>query len=157
VLIISGWGSGLDYVIGRGYTLTGNVTQNVLLNDDELREQDPSFVTFFNSPKYRFNIGFSNRDINRSGWGFGLTFRHQAEFLWNGSIGTPAVNIGRHSMIPAYSTFDAQVSKKIPAIRSIVKLGGTNIGNKLYTTSWGNPSVGGLYYVSLLFDELLNL
>lgn len=156
VLKNSGWGIGLDYVIGKGYTLTGNVTQNVLLNDDELKEEDPSFVTSFNSPKYRFNIGFSNRDINRTGWGFGLTFRHQTEFLWNGSIGTPAVNIGRQSMIPAFSTFDAQISKKIPAIKSIIKVGGTNIGNKLYTTSWGNPSVGGLYYVSLTFDQLLN-
>ena len=156
VLKNSGWGIGLDYLIGHGYTLTGNVTQNVLLNEDKLRESDPSFVTFFNSPKYRFNLGFSNRDISRTGWGFGLTFRHQTEFLWNGSIGTPAVNIGRHSMIPAYSTFDAQVSKKIPAFKSIVKLGGTNIGNKLYTTGWGNPSVGGMYYVSILFDELLN-
>ena len=156
VLKNSGWGIGLDYLIGGSFTLTGNVTQNVLLNDDELGEKDPAFITFFNSPKYRFNVGFSNRDINRTGWGFGLTFRHQTEFLWNGSIGTPAVNIGGYSMIPAYSTFDAQVSKKIPAIKSIVKLGGTNIGNKLYTTSWGNPSVGGMYYVSLLFDQLLN-
>ncbi|MGV3761776.1 TonB-dependent receptor domain-containing protein [Parapedobacter sp.] len=156
VLKNSGWGIGLDYVIGKGYTFSGNITQNVLLNDDELQEQDPAFVTFFNSPKYRFNLGFSNRDINRSGWGFGLTFRHQTKFLWNATIGTPAVNIGRHSMIPAYSTFDAQVSKKIRLIKSIVKLGGTNIGNKLYTTGWGNPSVGGLYYVSLLFDQLLN-
>ena len=156
VLKNSGWGIGLDYVIGRGFTLTGNVTQNVLLNDEELKKEDPAFITSFNSPKYRFNIGFSNRDINRTGWGFGLTFRHQTEFLWNGSIGTPAVNIGRQSIIPAFSTFDAQISKKIPAIKSIVKVGGTNIGNKLYTTSWGNPSVGGLYYVSLTFDQLLN-
>lgn len=156
VLKNSGWGIGLDYLIGRGYTLTGNVTQNVLLNEDKLRESDPSFITFFNSPEYRFNVGFSNRDIGRTGWGFGLTFRHQTEFLWNGSIGTPAVNVGRYSIIPAYSTFDAQVSKKIPAFKSIVKLGGTNIGNKLYTTGWGNPSVGGMYYVSITFDELLN-
>jgi len=156
VLKNSGWGIGLDYLVGSGFTLTGNVTRNVLLNADELQESDPSFITFFNSPEYRFNVGFSNRDINRTGWGFGLTFRHQTEFVWNGSIGTPAVNINRQSVIPAFSTFDAQVSKKIPGIKSIVKLGGTNIGNKLYTTSWGNPSVGGLYYVSILFDELLN-
>ncbi|GGG93461.1 membrane protein [Parapedobacter pyrenivorans] len=156
VLKNSGWGVGLDYLIGQGYTLTGNVTQNVLLNEDKLRESDPSFITFFNSPEYRFNVGFSNRDIGRTGWGVGLTFRHQTEFLWNGSIGTPAVNVGRYSIIPAYSTFDAQVSKKIPAFKSIVKLGGTNIGNKLYTTGWGNPSVGGMYYVSITFDELLN-
>ena len=152
----SGWGIGLDYLLGAGFTLTGNVSQNVLLNDDEIHEKDPSFVTSFNSPEYRFNIGLSNRDIKRTGWGFGLTFRHQTEFLWNGSIGTPAVNIARQSMIPAFSTFDAQISKKIPSIKSIVKLGGTNIGSKLYTTGWGNPSVGGMYYVSILFDELLN-
>jgi len=152
----SGWGIGLDYLIGRGFTVTGNVTQNVLLNDDEIRERDPSFVTSFNSPEYRFNVGLSNRDIQRTGWGFGLTFRHQTAFLWNGTIGTPAINVARQSMIPAFSTFDAQVSKKIPSIKSIVKLGGTNIGSKLYTTGWGNPSVGGMYYVSILFDELLN-
>ncbi len=156
VLKNSGWGIGLDYIIGNGFTVNGNITQNVLLNEDELRESDPAFITFFNTPKYRFNIGLSNRDINRSGWGFGLTFRHQTEFVWHGTIGTPAANIGGHTAIPAFSTFDAQVSKKIPAMKSIVKLGGTNIGNKLYTTGWGNPSVGGMYYVSITFDELLN-
>lgn len=156
VLKNSGWGIGLDYLIGNGFTVTGNVTQNVLLNEDELRESDPSFVTFFNSPEYRFNVGLSNRDVARTGWGFSLNFRHQTEFVWNGSIGTPVVNISRQSVIPAFSTFDAQISKKIPTIKSIVKLGGTNIGNKLYTTAWGNPSIGGMYYVSITFDELLN-
>lgn len=156
ILKNSGWGIGLDYVIAAGYTVSGNVTQNVLLNQDELAEKDPSFVTFFNSPKYRYNLGFSNRDMGGSGWGFGLTYRHQTEMLWNGSIGTPVANIGKHTMIPAYSTFDAQVSKKLPLMKSIIKLGGTNIGNKLYHTGWGNPSVGGLYYVSITFDELLN-
>src|SRR5690606_30853860 len=110
----------------------------------------------FNSPEYRFNVGLSNRDIKRTGWGLGLTFRYQTEFLWNGSIGTPAINVAGQSTIPALSTFDAQITKTIPAIKSIVKLGGTNIGSKLYTTGWGNPSVGGLYYVSILFDQLLN-
>jgi Outer membrane receptor for ferrienterochelin and colicins len=152
----SGWGIGLDYLIGNGFTLTGNVSRNVLLNEDEIRERDPSFVTAFNTPEYRFNLGFSNRDIKQTGWGFGLTFRHQTEFLWNGTIGTPAINVTGQSMIPAFSTFDGQISKKIPGIKSIVKLGGTNIGSKLYTTGWGNPSVGGMYYVSILFDELLN-
>ncbi len=151
----SGWGVGIDYMIFAGYTLTGNVTQNVLLNENELAEKDPSFVTSFNSPKYRYNLGFSNRNVSNSGWGFGLTYRYQTEMLWNGSIGTPAANIGKHTMMPAFSTFDAQISKNLPRLKSNVKLGGTNIGNKLYTTGWGNPSVGGLYYVSITFDEML--
>src|SRR5690606_11940012 len=122
----------------------------------ELRKDDPNFVTFFNSPKYRFNVGLNNRDMYGSGWGFGVTYRHQTEMLWQGTIGTPAANIGRHTVIPAYSTVDAQISKKLPVMKSIVKLGGTNIGNKLYTTGWGNPSVGGMYYLSITFDEFLN-
>jgi iron complex outermembrane receptor protein len=76
--------------------------------------------------------------------------------LWNGTIGTPAVNVGQHSIIPAYSTFDAQISKKVDYLKSIIKVGGSNIGNKLYTSGWGNPSVGGTYYISITFDELLN-
>lgn len=156
VLKNSGWGIGVDYILGAGYTLTGNLTQNVLLNEEAVKKADPAFVTFFNSPKYRMNVGLNNRDLYGSGWGFGVNYRHQTEMLWNGTIGTPAANIGQHTMIPAYSTFDAQLSKKISSLKSIIKIGGTNIGNKLYTTGWGNPSVGGTYYLSITFDELLN-
>ena len=152
----SGWGIGLDYLIGDGYVVNGNVTQNVLLNEKQLKENDPSFITSFNSPKFRYNVGLSNRDINRSGYGFGITFRHQTETLWNGSIATLTANTNGSTIIPAYSTVDAQVSKKLPLYKSTIKLGATNIGSKLYQTGWGNPSVGGMYYLSISFDELLN-
>jgi len=152
----SGWGIGADYLIGNGFVINGNVTQNILLNKDELKEKDPSFITAFNSTKYRINAGISNRNVNRSGYGFGVTFRHQTEVLWNASIATVAANVNGSTIIPAYSTIDAQVSKTLPVFKSIIKLGATNIGNKLYTTGWGNPSVGGMYYLSIVFDELLN-
>src|SRR5690606_9011012 len=152
----SGWGLGADYLIGKGYIVTGNITRNVLLNRDELREKDPAFITAFNSPEYRINAGFLNRNVSRTGWGFGLTFRHQTSMLWNAAIAPMEANIRGATIIPAYSTFDAQVSKTLPAFKSVVKLGGTNIGNKLYTTGWGNPAVGGMYYLSIVFDQLLN-
>src|SRR5690606_39912800 len=97
-----------------------------------------------------------NRDLYGSGWGFGVTYRHQTDMVWQGTIASVDANIARVTKIPAYSTVDAQISKKLPAMKSIVKIGGTNIGNKLYTTGWGNPSVGGLYYLSITFDEFLN-
>ncbi|MCF0059400.1 TonB-dependent receptor domain-containing protein [Dyadobacter sp. CY356] len=152
----SGWGVGLDYVLGKGYTFNGNLTQNILNNNAELLKNDPSFVTFFNSPKYRFNLGFSNRDINRTGWGFGITFRHQSSMVWQASVASVAANVQQKTVIPAYSTLDAQISRKITSIKSIVKIGGTNLTGKLYTTGWANPSVGAMYYVSITFDELLN-
>jgi iron complex outermembrane receptor protein len=152
----SGWGIGLDYVLGKGYTFNGNLTQNILNNNAELQRNDPSFVTFFNSPKYRFNLGFSNRDIKRSGWGFGITFRYQSSMIWQAAVASIAANVQRKTYIPAYSTLDAQVSRKVSSIKSIIKIGGTNLTGKLYTTGWANPSVGAMYYVSITFDELLN-
>jgi iron complex outermembrane receptor protein len=152
----SGWGVGLDYVLGRGYTLSGNVTQNVLLNAAKMERENPSFITFFNSPKYRYNVGFANRDIKRSGWGFGVTFRQQSSMVWQATVASIAANIQRKTVIPAYSTLDAQISRKVTSIKSIIKVGGTNLTGKLYTTGWANPSVGAMYYVSITFDQLLN-
>ena len=66
------------------------------------------------------------------------------------------VNQQQLSMIPAFSTLDMQVSKKVAEIKSIIKVGGTNLGGVAYTTGWGNPLIGSMYYVSITFDELLN-
>ncbi len=151
----SGWGIGLDYVLGKGYTFNGNVTMNQLNNGEELKRNDASFISFFNSPKYRYNLGFSNRDINRTGWGFGVTFRQQTSMIWHATVASINANLADATRIPGYSTLDAQISKKILPIKSIIKVGGTNLTGKLYTTGWANPSVGAMYYVAITFDELL--
>ena len=156
VLENSGWGLGIDYLIGAGYAINANVTQNVLLNESDLRKKDPYFVSFFNSPEYRFNVGLVNSDLYQSGWGFAMTYRHQTDMVWHSTLAPSNALLSYETTIPAFSTFDAQISKKLPAVKSIIKIGGSNIGNKLYTTAWGNPSVGGLYYLSITFDELLN-
>ena len=50
--------------------------------------------------------------------------------------------------VPSYSTMDAMISYKLPAVKSLIKVGGTNIFNKYYTNGFGNVQIGGLYYVS---------
>jgi outer membrane cobalamin receptor len=78
--------------------------------------------------------------------GFNVTYRWQDAFLWNSSFVTGNVS--------AYGTIDAQVNYKLPKAKATIKLGGSNILNHYYQTSFGNPTVGGIYYVSLLFDEI---
>ncbi len=51
---------------------------------------------------------------------------------------------------------DAQISLSVPNLRSIVKVGGSNILNSYYTTSFGSAQIGGLFYVSLTYNELFN-
>jgi hypothetical protein len=50
---------------------------------------------------------------------------------------------------------DAQISKKLPKFKSTVKLGGSNIFNQHIYQSYGSPAIGAIYYVSIVFDDLL--
>ena len=56
----------------------------------------------------------------------------------------------------AFATLDANIAVKIPKINSVVKIGGSNILNNYYTSTFGSAQIGGVYYVSLVFDEFLN-
>ncbi len=54
--------------------------------------------------------------------------------------------------INAFSTLDAQVSYKILKNKAQLRIGGTNITNHYYKNAFGNPEIGGLYYVSVRMD-----
>ena len=140
-----GFAIGVDYVLSKGYTLGGNVAYNELISQQDLLDQ--GFQAGFNTPKWRYNIKLANQKITDQ-FGFSLMWRWQDAFLWESSFG-----IG---VIPAYQTLDAQVSYKLPELKSILKLGGSNILNERYTTSFGNPRMGAIYYLSITFDEFLN-
>jgi outer membrane receptor protein involved in Fe transport len=47
---------------------------------------------------------------------------------------------------------DAVLTYKVPAIKSLIKAGGTNIFNQYYYTAYGSPKIGGLYYVSFAYN-----
>jgi len=40
-------------------------------------------------------------------------------------------------------------------MKSIFKIGGTNLGGNDYRTNLGSPFIGQMYYVSITFDEFL--
>lgn len=147
-----GWALGADYSLPRGYNLGGNVSFNKLANIEELGGFQPAF----NTPEYRTNITFGNRNINNSNIGFGLAWRWQDEFVWQSSFVAPVVSTQMLSVMPAFSTLDAQVSYKVKSMKSIIKLGGTNLFQPGYRQAWGNPTVGTMYFVSITFDEFLN-
>jgi outer membrane receptor protein involved in Fe transport len=132
-----GWGLGLEYKFYRNYLLTGNVYS------DKLTDVPNGLVTFFNTPKVRYNIGLGNENVYRN-FGFNILFRWQDKIYWEGTFGTGEV--------PSYSTLDAQISYKIPSIKSMIKLGATNLTNKYYTSAFGNPQIGGLYYISFGYN-----
>jgi len=131
-----GWGIGAEYLFSKGFMFTGN------LSSDHLKDVPPGFISFFNTPKYRFNVGLANEDIVKN-VGFNLLYRWQDKIDWEGTFGAGPV--------PAYGTLDGQVSYRFTHLNTSVKLGASNLLNKYYSSAFGNPMVGGLYYISLRY------
>ena len=149
-----GWALGADYKLPKNYTLGGNVSYNTLQDLEELTVT--GFQPSFNTPEYRYVVNFANREIVKN-IGFSMSYRWQGEFVWQSSFVAPAVSSRQLSVMPAFGTFDAQMSVKMKALKSILKIGGSNLFNSTgYRQAWGNPTVGSMYYVSLTFDEFLN-
>lgn len=127
---------GMDYILGK-YNLTGNVSYN------KIGDLPADYVNDFNTPEIRFNLGFSNREVVKN-VGYNINYRWQDSFRWNSSFSG--------GNVPAFGTVDAQVNLKVPSINSVLKIGGSNLLNKYYITSYGNPEVGALYYVGFAFN-----
>lgn len=139
---VQGFAIGADYALPKGYVLASNVSYNNLISQQDLIDQ--GFLAQFNTPEWSYNVKLSNRNVYKN-MGFNIVWRWQDAFLWESAFGT--------GIIPAFGTLDAQVSLNLPKIGGLLKIGGSNLLNERYTTSFGNPRLGGLYYVSFTFDQ----
>jgi outer membrane receptor protein involved in Fe transport len=133
----------LTYNLPKGYTVGGNYNWNVIGNVAE------GYLAEFNTPEHKVNFTFGNRKVTDK-LGFNLAWRWQDAFEWQSSFTIPA-----NGMVPSYNTMDAQVSYKLTGLKSMLKIGGSNVFNKKYIQSLGGVNIGAIYYVSIMFDELL--
>ena len=139
-----GWSIATDFRISGGYAIKANFSNNQL---ESLGNRTPGFQSRFNTPKYRANLSFGNRKVMGL-FGFQVNWHWQDQFLWESDFG--------ESEIPAFSTLDAQVTFTIQKLKSQIKFGGSNLTNNYHTNSFGSAQIGGLYYITWLFDEFLN-
>jgi outer membrane receptor protein involved in Fe transport len=133
----TGWGASADYQVGKGYEVSGNVSS------DALKDVPAGLVTFFNTPKWRANLGIGNNNAYK-GLGFNVQWRWQDKLKWEGTFGT--------GDIPAFSTIDAEINYKLLNTKSMFKLGASNLLNHYYRSAFGNPEVGGIYYISYSYN-----
>ncbi|TZF83148.1 TonB-dependent receptor plug domain-containing protein [Pedobacter sp. BS3] len=136
-VITHGWGLGLEYKLGK-FTWSGNVSH------DKLTGLPKQFLNMYNTPEYRFNIGIRNEQLLKN-IGFNVVYRWQDQFRWLSTF--------VEGQVPAYGSLDGQLSFKLPQYQSVVKIGGSNLLNRYYRTSYGNPAIGAAYYVSLVFNQ----
>ena len=151
----SGWAIGVNYALNQGYTVSGNIANN---NLDNFTVSNEVQYAGFNTPKYRFNLTFAKRPTNVSKIGFSVNYKHQDAFLWQSSFVQPSedgVPLFSNTRVPAINNLDAQVSYKLASLKSIVKVGGTNMLGTPYYQAYGSATVGSMVYIGLTFDELM--
>lgn len=59
---------------------------------------------------------------------------------------------GGEGIVPFFAVIDAHISYKLLKARSSIRLGGTNITNKNYSTDIANPKIGATYYLSFTYN-----
>jgi len=134
---------GITYNFYKTFTLSGNFNYN----DIKGNTTPDLFVTGFNTPKFTTNLSFGNRAITKN-IGFNIVWKWQDSFLWESPLVTGAV--------AAINNVDAQITYRLPAVKSTIKLGGSNILNNRYYQYAGGPTIGALYYAAITIDCLLN-
>jgi outer membrane receptor protein involved in Fe transport len=136
-----GWAAGLDWLLPANFTIGASASS------DKIKNVPKGFRAFFNAPELRTVFSFGNTGFGpHSLLGFNVSWRWQDGFFYENDF--------NQGDLPAYNTVDAQISLKQPKIKSMFKLGATNILNQYYRTAIGNPSIGGLYYVSFAYNVL---
>ena len=135
----SGWGVSADYIMPNNFTFNGSIYT------DEIGNLPTGFIAYFNTPLWRANFGLTNTGfLLKNRLGFSASVHYQDEMTYEGSFA-----VGK---VASFNTIDAVLTYKVPSVKSLIKVGGTNIMNKYYYTAYGSPKIGGLYYVSFAYN-----
>ena len=131
-----GLGIGLSKKVLNGFDLGFNYSYAKF---EEEGGSDPDFEAGFNTPEHKVKVQFGKTDLFKN-FGFNVNYRWQDEFLWQSSF--------YDGMVDARSVLDAQVNLTIPNLKSVVKLGGANLGGKEYFSAPGVGATGSQFYLS---------
>ncbi|WP_411029076.1 TonB-dependent receptor [Spongiimicrobium sp. 3-5] len=99
----------------------------------------PDFRTLFNTPKHKVKASFGNTALFEN-FGFNVNYRWSDSYFWQATF--------QDGDIPAYTVLDAQINYTVPSIKSVFKVGGSNLLGDEYFTAIGTGLIGSIYYVS---------
>jgi iron complex outermembrane recepter protein len=136
---------GLTWLLPKNYSLNANATWA----EFNLRNANINDIPAFNTPKIKTAVVFGNSSVAKN-IGFNVAWRWQDAYDWTSTF---------NQMIPgrinAFSVVDAQVTYKLLPAKMFIKLGASNLFNNRVYEAYGSPSIGGVYYISFVFDQLM--
>ena len=132
-----GFGLGITKKIYKNFEFSGNYN----FSDFEFdKSKDANFEASFNTPKHRVKATIGN-DKLFGNLGLSVSGRWNSEYLWESSFAD--------GIIEEATVIDVQANYAIKSLKSILKIGATNIGGKEYGQVLGAGLIGQQYFLSL--------
>ena len=135
-----GLGIGLSKKVYKDFELGINYNHAEFSFD---QAKDPSFVAGFNTPRNRVKASLGNTKLFKN-FGFNMNVRWNDSYLWQSSFAD--------GIVAENTVFDAQINFAIPKIKSVLKLGGTNLFGKDYIQVIGAGAIGQQWFASLTIN-----
>ena len=136
-----GISAGVNYNL-NGYQIGGNYTWTTLIDELPI-----GFLPSFNTPEHKFNLTVSNRKVTDK-IGFNVAFRWQSAFEYLALLGGNNIE----GEVASFNTVDAQITYKVNRNLTL-KVGGSNLLNQYYRQALIPPQIGGMYYLTVTFDQ----
>lgn len=130
---------GLNYQLNNIVSFSGNVSYSKL---DRIDDKD-GLEDGFNTPSIICNGTIALKNCWKN-LGFSMTYRYQTKYDY--------ISFLISGIVPSYWTIDAQVNYEFKKEGFFLKLGASNLLNRSYFSILGGPSIGGLYYLSLIYS-----
>ncbi|WP_397363936.1 TonB-dependent receptor [Olleya sp. R77988] len=133
---------GLSTKVLGGFDLGGSYT---FTKQDFDQAANPDFQTNFNTPEHKFKASFGHTEVFEN-FGFNIAYRFSDDYFWEATFG--------NGVVPEFHVVDAQINYKVPSLKSIIKVGATNLTGNEYFTAFGTGFIGSMYYASLTINNL---
>ncbi|MBL7887766.1 MAG: TonB-dependent receptor [Flavobacterium sp.] len=135
-----GFGVGVSKKVYKDFEISANYNYAQFDFD---QAKDPSFEAGFNTPKHRAKASFGNEKLFKN-FGFNISGRWNSEYLYQSSFAD--------GMISEATVIDAQINYSIPYLKSIFKVGASNIGGREYRQILGAGAIGSQVFASLTIN-----
>ena len=104
----------MGYAFGPALTVTGNYSYNELITIDF----QPGTLSFFNTPRNKFNLGVDGQLFERK-LSYNANFRRVDSYVFESTFAT--------GTIPTAQVVDAQFGYAVPKLHTTVQVSGTNL------------------------------
>ncbi|RPG65178.1 MAG: TonB-dependent receptor, partial [Flavobacteriaceae bacterium TMED42] len=123
------------------FSLSNNLSANLIYEynkTDYVAKPSDSYIIAWNTPENRIKAGLNYTSGKLS---LGANARYNSEYFYQSSY----VN----GTIEANTIIDAKLSYDLPSLKSILEIGGNNIGGDNYVSIPGAGLIGSIYYAGL--------